>query len=104
MMWKWWKKNKNNSEYIEEKQENYYEEISKNADLYKVNLNSFSEAGYIAKMLQKKRAIFINLKEVPLEEKRRILDFLSGTIYLVQGKVKKVKDNIYYFQLPEEKS
>jgi cell division inhibitor SepF len=46
---------------------------------------SFDEAQQIADNIVSKRAVVINLQRVNHQDAKRIIDFLSGTIYAVNG-------------------
>lgn len=49
----------------------------------------------IGEYLKEKKAVIINLENVSKEEARRILDFLSGAAYMIDGTIQKVSNLIY---------
>ena len=50
----------------------------------------FETAAEIADHLRAKRPVLINLETTPKEVTRRLVDFLSGVAYALDGKIKKV--------------
>lgn len=55
----------------------------------------FELAADIADRLQERNAIVLNLESTPKDTARRLLDFLSGAAYALNGKIKKVAGNTY---------
>ena len=55
---------------------------------------NFDEAEEIGRHIKHKRACCINLHRMPLEYRQRIIDFLSGVVYGVDGSIKKIGDNV----------
>jgi len=55
----------------------------------------FETAAEIADHLRDQRAVLVNLENTPRDITRRLVDFLSGVAYAVDGKVKKVAANTY---------
>jgi len=51
---------------------------------------SYNEVQEIADNLLNKRAIIINLQRVDSTQAKRIVDFLSGTVYAVKGDIQKL--------------
>ena len=98
MWWNFWSKKTK-----EETKKVNLETVENDSGLYKFKLTSFGEATYVAKVLAKKGKVLIDLEGLEQKERRRILDFLSGTIFFQEGKAKKVRNNIYYFFLPDAK-
>ena len=60
----------------------------------------FETAAEIADHLRSKRAVLINLETTPKEVTRRLVDFLSGVAYAIDGKVKKIAANTYIITPP----
>lgn len=54
---------------------------------------TFQEAQEIGNHIKNKRACCINLHRMPTEYRQRIIDFLSGVIYGVDGSIRKIADN-----------
>lgn len=51
---------------------------------------SYSEAQAIADNIVNRRSVVINLEQVHHEQAKRIVDFLSGTVYAVEGDIQKL--------------
>jgi cell division inhibitor SepF len=60
-----------------------------------VKPNSFDCASEIADNLRDKKAVVLNLEEADKEVARRLVDFLSGAAYALEGKVKRVSAATY---------
>lgn len=55
----------------------------------------FETAAEIADELREKRAIVMNLETTPKDVGRRLIDFVSGAAYALDGKIKKIAANTY---------
>ena len=60
-----------------------------------VQLQSFEDAKDIADHLKSKKPIVINLENLEKEVSRRVVDFLSGAVYGVDGSIQKVANGIF---------
>ena len=60
-----------------------------------VKPEQFSEAQGIADNLKAKRTVVLNLESTNREIARRMLDFLSGVAYAVEGSIKRVANSTY---------
>lgn len=58
---------------------------------------TFDDAAKAASELRKKRAIILNMENVDKALTRRVVDFLSGSVYALDGSVKKVAQSTYLF-------
>jgi len=56
---------------------------------------NYEETQEIADHLRSRRAILVNLQRVRPEQAMRIVDFLSGTVYALNGAISKVGPNIF---------
>ncbi|MFI3260448.1 MAG: cell division protein SepF [bacterium] len=56
---------------------------------------AFSEAQQIVEHLKNRNSVVVNLKRVKSEQALRIIDFLSGCIYSINGSMKKLDVGIY---------
>ncbi|MBW7453373.1 cell division protein SepF [Paenibacillus sepulcri] len=56
---------------------------------------SYDEAQEIADHLRSRRAVVVNLQRVRTDLAVRIVDFLSGTIYALNGSISKLGPNIF---------
>jgi len=60
-----------------------------------VEPRAYSEAQQIADHLKKRNTVVVNLKRVTPEQAKRIIDFLSGTIYAISGDLQKIGGGIF---------
>ncbi len=58
---------------------------------------SFDDAAKAADELRKKKAVILNMENVDKALIRRVVDFLSGSVYALDGSVKKVAQATYLF-------
>jgi len=96
-------------EYIEESEEDAYEQTDQvpfeqekknvvnltsmkqaTAKVVLAEPRSYSEAQEIADNIVNRRAVVINLQRVDHQQAKRIVDFLSGTVYAVNGNIQKL--------------
>ena len=56
---------------------------------------AYSESQQIADHLKKRNTVVVNLKRVTPEQAKRIVDFLSGTIYAIGGEIQKIGGGIF---------
>lgn len=57
--------------------------------------NSFENAREIADHLKAKKPVVINLENVETPVARRIIDFLTGSVYALDGNIQKIADRIF---------
>ena len=60
-----------------------------------VEPRAYSESQQIADHLKKRNAVVVNLKRVTSDQAKRIIDFLSGTIYAIGGDLQKIGGGIF---------
>ena len=58
---------------------------------------SFNDTSKAADDLRNRKAVLLNLENVDKAMSRRVVDFLSGCVYAVDGSVKKVAQSAYIF-------
>ena len=58
---------------------------------------AFDDAAKAANELRNRRAIILNMENVDKALTRRVVDFLSGCIYALDGQVKKIAQSTYLF-------
>ena len=56
---------------------------------------AFSESQQIANHLKNRNSVVVNLKRVTTDHAKRIIDFLSGVIYAINGSMQKIGVGIY---------
>ena len=60
-----------------------------------INPENFEAAAEIADQLRDRRPVLMNLENTPKDVARRLIDFLSGVAYALEGKIKRVATNTY---------
>ena len=58
---------------------------------------TFDDAAKAADELRKRKAVILNMENVDKALTRRVVDFLSGSVYALDGRVKKVAQSTYLF-------
>ena len=58
---------------------------------------TFDDAAKAADELCKRKAVILNMENVDKDLTRRVVDFLSGAVYALDGRVKKVAQSTYLF-------
>ncbi len=59
--------------------------------------NNFNDTSKAADDLRSRKAVIVNMENVDKAMARRVVDFLSGCAYALDGKVKKVAQSTYLF-------
>lgn len=67
----------------------------KNVKVILYEPRSYDEAQEIADHLRSHRTVVVNLQRVRNDQAMRIIDFLSGTIYALNGSISKIGGNIF---------
>ena len=55
----------------------------------------FNDAKDIAEFLRRKNPVVINLEKADRADTRRIVDFLSGVVYAIDGNIQKISNDIF---------
>ena len=71
------------------------EEVPKGNEMILIEPRAYSESQQIAEHLKKRNSVVVNLKRVTSDQAKRIIDFLSGCIYAINGSMEKVGIGIY---------
>ena len=72
------------------------EEESKNGSkMILVEPRAYSESQQIADYLKNRNSVVVNLKRVTSDQAKRLIDFLTGTIYAIGGDLQKLGNGIY---------
>ena len=88
-------------EQITQDNNEYYKETFKQTNNNQGNKmillepRAYSEAQQIADHLKKRNTVVVNLKRVTSDQAKRIMDFLSGTIYAIKGNIQKIGSGIF---------
>ena len=56
---------------------------------------AYSESQQIADHLKNRNTVVVNLKRVTTDQAKRIVDFLSGTVYAIGGDLQKIGGGIF---------
>lgn len=56
---------------------------------------AYSESQQIADHLKKRNTVVVNMKRVTPDQAKRIVDFLSGTVYAISGDLQKIGAGIF---------
>lgn len=79
--------------------EEYYSTGSDNSNksgkMILVEPRAYSESQEIADHLKARNSVVVNFKRVTTDQAKRIIDFLSGTLYAIDGDLQKIGDGIY---------
>ena len=68
---------------------------SKNSKLVLIEPRVYAEAQDIAEHLKNRRATVVNLQRIEHDQGKRIIDFLSGTVYALGGDIQRIGNNIF---------
>ncbi|ADM37633.1 cell division machinery factor [Bacillus spizizenii str. W23] len=55
----------------------------------------YAEAQEIADHLKNRRAVVVNLQRIQHDQAKRIVDFLSGTVYAIGGDIQRIGSDIF---------
>ena len=83
----------------ETNEDEYYdaEKVTGNRDGKMILLEprAYSESQQIADHLKKRNTVVVNMKRVTPDQAKRIVDFLSGTVYAIGGDLQKIGGGIF---------
>jgi len=71
------------------------EQASEGNKMILLEPRAFSETQQIADHLKNRNTVVVNLKRVTSDQAKRIIDFLSGTLYAIGGKIEKIGGGIF---------
>ena len=71
--------------------------MSNKQEVVRVHPVNFNDTSKAADDLRSKKAVIVNMENVDKAMARRVVDFLSGCAYALDGKVKKVAQSTYLF-------
>lgn len=69
--------------------------VQKSSKLIIVQPKFFTESPDIAEHIKNRRAVVINLQQTDRVEARRIIDFIGGTVYALEGEIQKIGSDIF---------
>ena len=81
-------------------EDNYYTVSNKQlkeegSKMILVEPRAYSESQQIADYLKNRNTVVVNLKRVTSDQAKRLIDFLTGTIYAIGGDLQKLGNGIY---------
>lgn len=87
----------NDGDLLENTEEEAYDggANSTGSKMILVEPRAYSESQQIADHLKRKNSVVVNLKRVTNDQARRIIDFLSGTLYAIGGELQRLGNGIY---------
>ena len=71
-------------------------QVSSDQSVVRFNPRSFDEAGELVSFLEQGRSLIMSLEEIPSETARRLLDFMSGIAFALNGKITPVSAKTYF--------
>lgn len=71
------------------------EESKNGSKMILVEPRAYSESQQIADYLKNRNTVVVNLKRVTSDQAKRLIDFLTGTIYAIGGDLQKLGNGIY---------
>ena len=93
------------NDFLEEVKEEEYYKVSKEeymdengvagSKMMLLEPRAYSESQQIADYLKERNAVVVNLKRVTPDQAKRIVDFLSGTLYAIGGDLQKLGGGIF---------
>jgi cell division inhibitor SepF len=69
--------------------------IQKSSKVILLEPRVYAEAQEIADHLKNRRAVVVNLQRIEHDQAKRIVDFLSGTVYAIGGDIQKIGSSIF---------
>ena len=69
--------------------------VQKSSKVVLVEPRVYAEDQDIADQLKNRKAVVVNLQRIERDQARRIVDFLSGTVYAIGGDIQKVGTDIF---------
>ncbi|MFO1445823.1 cell division protein SepF [Bacillus sp. Bva_UNVM-123] len=69
--------------------------VQKASKMVLVEPRVYAEAQDIADHLKNRRAVVVNLQRIDRDQAKRIVDFLSGTVYAIGGDIQKIGTDIF---------
>ena len=86
--------NNGNNDYYETK-DGFKDNSGKGSKMVLIEPRAYSEAQAIADCLKQRKAVVVNMKRVTPDQAKRIVDFLSGTLYAISGEMQKLGNGIF---------
>ena len=68
--------------------------VASNTQMVLFEPRDFSQAEEVGKHLKECRAAVVNLHKLPRDAAQRMIDFLTGVVYAVDGSIQKIGHNV----------
>ncbi|HML34440.1 MULTISPECIES: cell division protein SepF [Sporomusa] len=88
-------KQKNSSNVVSLPMTSQNQQQSKQVKVMVVEPFSFDDAQHIADYLKGRKPVVVNLENTDPEISKRMIDFISGTTYALNGQIQRVGNNIF---------
>lgn len=82
-------------EDIDDEEEVEEQSKGKKGTMILLEPRAYSESQQIADHLKQKNTVVVNMKRVTADQAKRIVDFLSGTVYAIGGDLQKIGPGIF---------
>lgn len=69
--------------------------VQKSSKVVLLEPRAYADAQEVADHLNSKRAVVVNLQRIQRDQAKRIVDFLSGTVYAIGGDIQKIGTDIF---------
>ena len=70
--------------------------LSSDQSVVRFNPKTFDDAGELVSFLEQGKSLIMSLEEIPSETARRLLDFMSGIAFAMNGKITPVSAKTYF--------
>ena len=87
--------NEEDTKEVKNKNKTLSTPASNNGKMILLEPRAYSESQQIADHLKKKNTVVVNMKRVTPDQAKRIVDFLSGTVYALEGDLQKIGAGIF---------
>ena len=84
-----------NGEQVQQEEEYHEQNGIAGSKMMLLEPRAYSESQQIADYLKNRNAVVVNLKRVTPDQAKRIVDFLYGTIYAINGDIQKLGGGIF---------
>lgn len=68
--------------------------VATDTTLMLIEPRAFAEAQEIAEQVLRNRPVIVSLQRISADQSRRVVDFLSGTAYAIEGNIQKISSNM----------
>ncbi len=69
---------------------------NKDVNLVKLFPTKYSEAKLVSKELMFGNVVLVDVRNLPTHEQEKLVDFISGSIFVLNAKYKKISNSIFF--------